>query len=542
MIRLLLFFVGLVILAYGGMWLVQHPGHVSLDWFGYQIETSAALLILAIGIVAIVGWIILRIAFGLPSFVRLAARQRRREKGYAALSSGLVAVGSGDAQGAARASIKASRHLKDDTLALVLQAQTAHLNGNGGAAVRAFEALAQRRETHVLGLRGLYAEARRRGDDDAARHFADAAYKAGPLPWSAQATLEHRARDNDWEAALQTVEAAVASQLVDKETGQRQRAVLETAIAYDKEATAPDTALALARAAMKRAPDLAPPVVVAARVLSRRGDIRKAAKLIERAWPMCQHPDIGQAYLDVRPGDSTSDRLSRAKTLMGIANNDPVSRMLVARSALASTDYATARSAMTPLIAEEQRPTVRMCLLMAEIEEAEFGDIGQWREWLARASRASLDPAWIADGIVYDDWSPASPTTGKLDAFRWQVPAERVGPTFEALPARPSAASRNPALTAAAPVLPPPEPQVEPDSPAAAPADMPAGANGHSVEPGAEVIEDHQAPSLGGNSNVDQTQPVQVSHEDVAPVAVPTPAEPSPPATKDRRSGVYRSG
>ena len=85
MIRLLLFFVGLALLAYGGMWLVQHPGHVSLDWFGYQIETSAALLVLVIGVAAIVGWFVLRIVLGLPSFVRIAARQRRREKGYAAL-------------------------------------------------------------------------------------------------------------------------------------------------------------------------------------------------------------------------------------------------------------------------------------------------------------------------------------------------------------------------------------------------------------------------------------------------------------------------
>ena len=78
MIRLLLFFVSLAVLAYGGMWLVQHPGHVSLDWFGYQVETSAALLILAIAVVAIIGWVILRIVFGLPSFVSRAARQRRR--------------------------------------------------------------------------------------------------------------------------------------------------------------------------------------------------------------------------------------------------------------------------------------------------------------------------------------------------------------------------------------------------------------------------------------------------------------------------------
>ena len=436
MIRLLLFFVALAFIAYGGMWLVQHPGHVSMNWFGYQIETSAVMAVIAVSVAAIVAWIILRVIVGLPSFVRLAARQRRREKGYQALSRGLVAVGAGDTREAVRASDKANRHLKDDALALMLQAQAAHLSGNDASAVRAFQALAKREDTRVVGLRGLYHEACRRGDDVAARHFAAAAHRAAPLPWSAQAVLEHRASDSQWEEALVTVESSVAAGLVDKPTGERQRAVLETAIAYDREGTAPDEALSIARAAMKRAPDLAPPIVLATRLLSRRGDIRKAVKLVEKAWPRCQHPDIAQAYLDVRPGDSTTDRLARAKTLMGISSVDPVSRMTVARAAVANKDYATARGAMAPLVGEGTHPTARMCQLMAEIEEAEFGDVGQWREWLGRASRAALDPAWIADGIVYEDWGPVSPTTGKLDAFRWQVPAERLGPAMEALPAR----------------------------------------------------------------------------------------------------------
>lgn len=440
MIRLILFFVFLGALAYGGSLLIQHPGHVSMDWFGYRIDTTAALMVIAIAFVAVVAWIILRLVVGLPSLMAYAARQRRREKGYAALSRGLVAVGAGDARGAGRASAQASRQLKDDPLALVLRAQAAHLNGKGDDAVRAFQALSQREDTRILGLRGLYAEASRRGDDEAARHFASAAHKSAPLPWSARAMLEHRAHAGDWEAALATVESSVAAKLIDKATGDRQRAVLETAIAYDKEGTAPDEALGLARAAMKHAPDLAPAAVIAARLLSRRGDIRKATRLVEKAWPRCPHPDLAQAYLDVRPGDSTADRLSRAKSLMGVASFDPVSRMTVARAALASKDFGTARSAMEPLVAEGKRPTVGMCRLMAEIEEAEHGDIGQWREWLSRASRAALDPAWVADGTVYDHWGPVSPTTGKLDAFRWQTPAERLGPAVGAMPAPPSRA------------------------------------------------------------------------------------------------------
>ena len=453
MIRVLIYLVVLAILAYGGMWLVQHPGHVTVNWFGEVVNAPAALLLITVALAAIVVWSLVRFVVGIPSFVSLFARQRRREKGYAALSRGLIAVGSGDARTAGKASSQASKHLKNDPLAIMLRAQSAHLNGDDDAARTAFEALAQREETRVLGLRGLHAEATRRGHDDAARHFAGAAHRIAPMPWSAQAVLEHRSAEGDWEKALATVETSISAKLIDKATGERQRAVLETAIAYQKEMTAPDAALSLANAAIKRAPELAPPIVLAARLYSRRGDIRKAAKLIERTWPRCQHPDIARAYLDIRPGDSTTDRLERARTLMGIASFDPVSRMGVARAALAAKDFGAARAAMAPLIAEGKRPTVRMSLLMAELEEAEHGDVGLWREWLARAARAPFDPAWVADGIVYDHWEPASPTTGKLDAFVWQVPAERLGPAMEAMaaPARQGAPAMMTAIDAPSP-------------------------------------------------------------------------------------------
>src|SRR5690606_551974 len=60
--------------------------------------------------------------------------------------------------------------------------------------------------------------------------------------------------------------------------------------------------------------------------------------------------------------------------------------------------------------------------LMARIEGEEHGDAGRVREWLARAVGAARDPAWIADGVAYEHWSPVSPTTGRLDAMRWETP------------------------------------------------------------------------------------------------------------------------
>lgn len=438
MIRILIYLLVLAAVAYGADWLLQQPGHVEIVWNNYQLSMTAAVGVGALVLAAValsVLWALFRFVFGLPSFVGLVRRQRRREKGYAALSRGLIAAGAGDARGASHASYLARKKLGDDPLALLLQATAARLSGDSARAEAFYAELAQREETRLLGLRGLHDEAYRRNDHEAARHFAAEAHEIAPLPWSAQSVLAHRAADSRWEEALATVETSIKAKLVDRATGDRQRAVLQTAIALEKQDIAPEEALALARQAIKRAPGFIPAIALAARLYIRRGDIRKAARLIESVWPRSPHPELARVYLDVRPGDSTADRLARAKTLMRISAYDPVSRTTVARTALAAKDFAGAREAMAPLIAEGKRPSVRSCLIMADLEDAEFGDKGQWREWLARASRAPLDPAWIADGIVYEQWEPVSPTTGRLDAFVWQAPADRPGHAMEAMPA-----------------------------------------------------------------------------------------------------------
>jgi HemY protein len=103
---------------------------------------------------------------------------------------------------------------------------------------------------------------------------------------------------------------------------------------------------------------------------------------------------------------------------------------------------------MLPMIEGDERPTARMCLLMAEIEEAEHGETGYAREWLARASRAPRDACWIAGGVMSEQWLPASPVTGKLDAFVWQRPDERPSAAGEPEEAifRPIAAPPEPTL------------------------------------------------------------------------------------------------
>ena len=95
----------------------------------------------------------------------------------------------------------------------------------------------------------------------------------------------------------------------------------------------------------------------------------------------------------------------------------------MARAALDAREFATARAALAPYLSA---PTRRVATLMAEIEEAEHGDEGRVREWMARAMRASGDPVWTADGVVSERWLPVSPN-GRLDGFEWRVPLAEIG-------------------------------------------------------------------------------------------------------------------
>lgn len=432
--RALAYLVLLAVAAFGAVWIADRPGTVTVVWNGYQIGTSLSLAIIGVIAAAIVlgiVWAIVRGVIGLPEALVRGSAERRRTKGLSALSRGMVAVGSGDPLAARRFAGDAERLLGTEPLTLLLKAQAAQISGDREGAERAFQAMADDPETRVLGLRGLFVEARRRDDEVAARAYASEAARLAPsVTWANDAMLEAHCADTDWTGALETVERRASLGLIDKQVAKRQRAVLLTAIARDREAGEPESASERALQATKLAPGLVPAACIAGRLLARRGDLKKAARVVEAAWRINSHPDLAKVYLGLRTGDSVRDRLSRAETLAKISSWDPEARLAVAQAALDAREFGRAREALQPLTADQ--PTVRTCLMMASIEEAEHGaQSGRAREWLARAARAPRDPVWIADGVASQTWEPVSPVTGQLDAFQWQSPPNALGAPAE---------------------------------------------------------------------------------------------------------------
>ncbi|RCS22427.1 heme biosynthesis protein HemY [Phyllobacterium salinisoli] len=430
MLRILFFVLVVLVLGGGFAWLADRPGDLTITFAGMRYEVT--LMVAATAVVAVVAavmliWWLIKSIIRSPYALQRHFRARKRDRGYQSLSTGLIAAGAGDARAARNMAKQAGKLLNVDQEPLIklLEAQTAMLEGRTGDARAKFEAMLDDPETRLLGLRGLYIEAQRAGARDAAQHYAAEASKLAPhVEWASGAVLGRLSVAGDWDEALKLLDARKADQQTDKETAKKERAALLTAKAISTFDSDPAGAKTAALEAHKLAPDLVPAAVIAARALFRQDDLRKGTKILETAWKSSPHPDIAQAYVHARPGDSVLDRLKRARRLFTLRPNNPEASLALAHAALDAGEFKLARENAEAVL--RMAPRESAYLLLADIEEGETKDQGRVRQWLSRAVKAPRDPAWTADGFVSEQWAPVSPVTGRLNAFEWKVPVEQL--------------------------------------------------------------------------------------------------------------------
>ena len=550
MVRIVLFLVLIALVAVGAAWIAELPGVVLL-WGTYKITTTPLTFVVAIGIVVVAAmlvWSIFAALWRTPSRMRKRRHERRHARGRHAITQGLLAIGHGDSDAARRHADTARRLSANDPLTLLLHAQSAQLDGDRAGARAAFNTMAEREDTRLLGLRGLFIEAQRADDAVAAVMIAEEALKLSPAStWASHAVLGFRCAQGDWDGALKILDSDFASGRLDKASYRRRRGVLLTAKAQELEKVDRDLSREAVMEAVKLAPTLVPAATLAAKYESEAHQVRRAMRLVEVAWVAHPHPDLADAYAHVKLGDSTRQRLVRVETLAAKAPGDIEGALAIARAAIDASEFARAREALARFTAN---PTQRVAMLMAEIERTEHGDSGKARAWTLRAVRARLDPAWTADGYVSDRWRPVSPVTGRLDAFQWQTPLASLpsdkGTTIESSPfeeAMLAAPSPPREVTSAGLVEPPPAaievmaPATQDNSPppraseSAAPAAAPAPAVTRA--PAVAPASDAQPPTPLFRARADLSKPATPPIPPVIPIVRP----PDDPGVDDEGTG-----
>lgn len=431
MIRALWFILQVAVVIAAAIWLADRPGTVSVHWLGYAVEAPfwVALLvtIVALGIAAL-GYRLIRALIRTPHRIRRNSRIRRRERGYRALTQGMVAIAAGDAQTARKMARKADGLLNEPPLTMLLSAQAAQLQGDERAAKEYFTAMLERPETAFLGMRGLLTQAIKSGDRVEALTLARKARGLQPnTPWLLGTLYDLEAQAGDWAAAEGTLQQAIQAGAIPTDEGRRHRAVLLLERSFEAERRGrADAALSHAQAAHDMMPGFVPAAVRLARLQLAADRLKPAAKVVERAWRHSPHPELADIYRSIV---ASYDPLTRVRLFQKLVRQSPdsaESHLAVAQAAIDAQLWGEARQHLNR--AMEIGPTRRTYRLMAELDRGERHDEDAAKDWLAKAANAPEDPVWTCSscGAVSHNWGGLCGHCGAFDTLTWKTPTVAV--------------------------------------------------------------------------------------------------------------------
>lgn len=427
MMRALKYLILLAALVALFVWLADNPGQVSFEWWGYRVDTSFTVALLALTAVIVAITFVYRVYLfvrGVPGAFGRSRKERKTHKGYEALTRGMVAVAADDPLEARKQARKAQDLLEDPSLTMLLSAQAAQLEGDETAAQKFFEAMAEKKGMEFLGLRGLLNQAMRAGDDAKALDLAKRAYRLKPkTEWLASNLLELQLSNSDWADAEKTLDETVRNKLVDGETGKRRKAILLTRRAREAaDHGAVDDAVNLLRKANKLQPAFAPSALLLADLYQRQDKARKALAVLETLWAHQPNPQAFQLYLEIAGEPDALKRVRLVEKFCDHNHNHIESKIARARAALEAHLWGSARKELEGLIKSDNQ--ARVFALMAEIEESEHEDLAKARQWLRKATTADPDPAWVCShcGHVALEWDALCGNCSEFDGYVWGVP------------------------------------------------------------------------------------------------------------------------
>ncbi len=393
-------------------WLSALPGTVVVTLAGTTIETATPLALVAVvllvllllGVLSLLAWL-----FGSPRRFGRWSGRRQRGRGDLAVTRTLTALAAGEQSTARKEAKRARVALGDTPQTLLLAAEAERLSGDDAAAATLYNTMAERDDSGLLGLRGLFRQAINRQDYDGAAEIARRADRVHPGGnWLREERAALAVRAGDWRQAQ-----ALAGP----------GAPLATyAVAAAEAASDLDDGLRLARAAYKAHPDFSPAALAYARRLRAAGRDVKAMDVLREVWARAPTADVAAYALE--PETDPQARLRRGNRLAAGNSDHLETHLLLARLLLDADLPAEARRHLE-VARERGEQQRRYWLLLADLEGIERGDteIGRLaqRDALRHAADAQGDAAWHCEqcGTALDGWRATCPHCGITGRVQW---------------------------------------------------------------------------------------------------------------------------
>lgn len=434
--KIVLFLMLVVALAFAATYLMDDNntviGDLMITLAGVEYTLSAIEAVIVLSILVILIWVGLKLLSLLVATLRFINgddtaisryfNRSRERRGYRALSEGMMALASGDADAAMSKAVQAERYLQQPALTNLLAAQAAEMSGNMIRAEQIYKELIKDPQTRFVGVRGIMKQRLASGDTHVALKLAQKAFELKPKHEEVQdVLLQLQAQSHDWQGARKTLGVKLKQGKIPRDVHKRREAVLalsQAAEVIDEENSIEKREIAIE--ANRLSPDLVPAAAMAAREYIVQTKPKLAVRVIKKAWESQPHPDLAAAFSEIEPNETPQERLKRFAQLAKLNPEHVESRLMMAELNLAAEDFPEARRALGDIV--ENNPDARALTIMAAIERGEGSSDEVVRGWLAKALSAPRGPQWVCDkcNTVHSEWVPVCSSCDALDTLSWR--------------------------------------------------------------------------------------------------------------------------
>ena len=400
------FLLGVIALA--AAWLSNNPGSLKLEWIGYSVQTSVAVVIGSVIIIYAVFYAFLakpillvsqKISFWLGADKRaqkIAKSQITKEVDrYTLLGKGLTALAAGDIPAAEKLSGQIRKSFADDgTKITVFQAQLAEAKNNTAEAMRLYTALTEHPETYLLGMRGKIRLYRLTGNIAKALELCSELLTIkNPPSWLLSESFELQIQEKQWKQAIITLEKAYKQDLFDKLTAKRLKAsvLLEQAAGMPEEVEREK----LIRQAHETDETFVRAAIQTAELDVRAGQIKKARRLLQKLWRISPSWAVYEVYLTLTAKETPIEAVKDVEELMAENPKTAINDLIFADCSLKAHLWGQAKTAVHKYLLTH--PDSKRALMIAEEIAAYNQDEKAAEEYRAKASEVPSEMPYYCE-------------------------------------------------------------------------------------------------------------------------------------------------
>ncbi|MBN9565075.1 MAG: hypothetical protein J0G29_03130 [Alphaproteobacteria bacterium] len=403
------------------IWISQYPGTFEVTWFGYQIVLPAySFMMLLIFLVGVIYFLLsLKFRWKIFRIKRCFKSQERQSlKAENLMLEGLAAIASRDVSRAQKIFTKLSNVQTSSPLGLLFSAQMAMLKKDDAQVDIVFQKMLSLPQTQFIGLRGLASQHVARGEFQAAREMVMSILKQNPRSlWALEAAFDLNVRMKAWADARQSLKQLAKYHPIPDIAHKEALVLFE--LADLSKITNPEQAEQLIAKAYRLDPGVPTIALSYASLLQDQGALRKASKILEKAWKHNQHPELAIAFMNTE--DEPLKKFQLMQHLFDLASSSWEAKRLYAQAAMDAELWGMARPHLEQLL--EEHPTHKVFQVFASLEE-KLGNVKEMRKLLARAAQEALpDPEWVcqACGKRSHQWSTTCNYCFAFDTYEWTI-------------------------------------------------------------------------------------------------------------------------